>query len=196
MSQSLDAAVAKTIAEQLVAARHEYKLQVSRHYDDVLTELSQKIDTNRSVGKADIGALVLWKRISASTRWASKLMALPESEVREITGRALNKVQDNALTVADAAIAGRRELAALPGFKTGDALASAVLFVAAPTRMAVYDRRAQAGLRMLGLPLTSKPGRYGRYMTLVEQLRASVHKSSGVTWQARDVDLALFWLGR
>lgn len=93
-----------------------------------------------------------------------------------------------------AASAGRRALAALPGFKNGDALASALLLAAAPERMAVYDRRAQSGLRTLGFALSAAPGRYARYMRLVEDLRV-IAKRHGHPWTARDVDVALYELG-
>lgn len=55
----------------------------------------------------------------------------------------------------------------MPGLRTGDVLASAVLTAAAPTRMAVYDRRVQHALDTLGLTLTPAPGRYGRYLQLL-----------------------------
>lgn len=60
--------------------------------------------------------------------------------------------------------------------------------------MAVYDRRARAGLKILDLTLSAAPGRYGRYMKLVEDLRLSA-AMRGHTWTARDVDVALYWLG-
>lgn len=157
--------------------------------------MSARIEAAGSVDKADIGALVLWKRISARTKWAGALMALPDQNVRDVTRVAVRHVQDRSLSVPEAAVAGRRALGGLPGFTMGDALASAVLLVAAPTRMAVYDRRAQAGLRELGLTLSPKRGRYGRYMTLVEQLRNAVNET-GQQWKARDVDVALYWLGQ
>jgi hypothetical protein len=50
--------------------------------------------------------------------------------------------------------AGRAALAPLPGFRTGDALASAVLTAAAPDRMAVYDWRAHTALHTLGVSPT------------------------------------------
>jgi len=62
--------------------------------------------------------------------------------------------------------------------------------------MAVYDRRAQAGLEMLGLVLTPAEGRYRRYMALVEDIRADVILRHGRAWTARDVDLALYWIGK
>lgn len=66
---------------------------------------------------------------------------------------------------------------------------------AAPDRLAVYDKRAQAATGRLGLTLAARPGRYGRYMQLVEDLRRELRDAHGVTWSARDVDMALYWLG-
>ncbi|CAM5452111.1 hypothetical protein SAFG77S_02609 [Streptomyces afghaniensis] len=73
----------------------------------------------------------------------------------------------------------------LPGFRTGDALASAVLTAAAPTRMAVYDRRVQHALDDLGLTLTRAPGRYGRYMQLLDDLLKHGGPRTG-GWTGRD----------
>jgi len=60
--------------------------------------------------------------------------------------------------------------------------------------MAVYDRRADKGLRELGIKLTPKPGRYGRYMDILDSL-ASDARSRGKPLLPRDLDLALFQLG-
>jgi hypothetical protein len=61
--------------------------------------------------------------------------------------------------------------------------------------MAVYDRRAQIALQRLGLELSPSPGRYGRYMDVIERLREQAGSLAGTPWKARDVDLALYWLG-
>ncbi len=45
--------------------------------------------------------------------------------------------------------------------------------------MAVYDRRARTGLQRLGLELTPSPGRYGRYMELIEHLREEAGSMAG-----------------
>ncbi|MDQ2852593.1 MAG: hypothetical protein M3Y49_18040 [Actinomycetota bacterium] len=197
MPTDADHVVSPGAVDRLMAARGEYKREVSVHYDDVLTEVSNRVKDAGSVGKADVGVLVMWKRMRADTPWAGEFMALPEDHVRAVTARAARCVQDRSLSVPEAAVAGRRELSGLPGFTYGDALASAVLLVAAPTRMAIYDHRAQAGLKVLDLTLSARPPRrrYGRYMHLVEQLRGAVNER-GNDWLARDVDLALFQLGK
>ncbi|WP_217640611.1 hypothetical protein [Blastococcus tunisiensis] len=98
-------------------------------------------------------------------------------------------------TTPDAASAARSALTALPGFTTGDALASAVIAAAAPRRMAEYDRRAHAALRaVLGRDIGRRPGRYLRYMTEIVGVLDAV-RVHDPEWTARDVDLALFWLG-
>lgn len=61
--------------------------------------------------------------------------------------------------------------------------------------MAVYDRRAQKALRKVGLELTAAPGRYGRYMAMIDQLRDEADPGGHRPWTARDVDIALYWLG-
>lgn len=148
-----------------------------------------------SLGKLDIGALVFWKRLRADTPWAERLLDESEAHVREVTARAVACARDESLSVREAATQARRELVDLPVFKTGDAVASALIVAAAPDRMAIYDRRAHAGLRELGLELSDASGRYGRYMELIEQIRAEVN-ATGRDWLARDVDLALYWLGK
>ena len=85
----------------------------------------------------------------------------------------------------------RSALSPIPGFAVGGALASAVIYAVAPNRMAVYDRRAQRGIELLGLSLTAKPG---RYMAFVEQLCAETG-NFGSEFSPRELDLALFTLG-
>lgn len=171
-----------------------YASEVSPHYDEVLQEVSSRIRITASIGKTDIGALLFWKRLRANTPWVSKLMVMPDKDVRAVTEKAVSAVNSLDMTTPMAASVGRGALSPLPGFKSGDALASALLLAAAPERMAVYDRRAMAALKKLGLSLSTASGRYGRYMALVEDLRA-VANSHGHTWTARDVDIALYWLG-
>lgn len=180
--------------ETLRDSHAAYMAGTSRSYDEVLTEVADRIRATASIGKADIGALLFWKRLRADTPWVRELMIKPEEEVRVITEKAVSAVTDVSLPVPAAASAGRAALSPLPGFKTGDALASALLLAAAPERMAVYDERAQTGLETLGLSLSPARGRYGRYMELVEDLRSTAGQH-GHTWSARDVDIALFWLG-
>lgn len=187
--------VAEQVWSRLIAARRSLEHEASAAYDEVLVEVSERISASGSIGKSDIGALVLWKRIQANTKWAGRLMRMPDTEVRAVTRPAVDAVRDLNVAVPEAAGQGRRLLAALPGFTTGDALASALLVAAAPDRMAVYDRWAHAGLTVLGERLTSAPGRYSRYMTLIEKYLTTAHQHDPA-WLARDVDLALFWLGR
>lgn len=73
----------------LVQADDGYWNSVSPHYDEILHEVTDRVAASGSIGKVDIGALVLWKRMSASTRWASGLNVLPEVDVRKVTGVAV-----------------------------------------------------------------------------------------------------------
>lgn len=177
---------------RLVSAWEEHP---SGTYDEVFHEVAARIEDAGSAGKGDIGALLFWKRLRADTPWAATLHQVAESEVREITARAVQAARDDTITTPEAASAARSALTALPGFTTGDALASAVIAAAAPRRMAVYDRRAHAALgTLLGRDIGHRPGRYRRYMTeIVGVLDAVRVRNPG--WTARDVDLALFWLG-
>lgn len=148
----------------LLRADEDYRRNISPHYDEVLQEVTDRVATSGSIGKVDIGALVMWKRINATTPWARDLGALAEAEVRRITEAAVAAARDESLTPADGATAARRALATLPGCRSGDALASALLTAAAPARMAVYDRRARQGLKILEVDLLNGRGRYGRYI--------------------------------
>lgn len=178
----------------LCKAHTDFHASLSPAYDEVFLEVSERIRSSGHIGKADIGALVFWKRLRADTRWVRDLMVMADSEVRGETSKAVAAVNDLSLGGPAAATQGRSALSALPGFVRGDALASALLTAAAPDRMAVYDRRAQAGLAKLGLSLSATRGRYGRYMQIVEGLAATA-KHHGVSWSAREVDLALYSLG-
>lgn len=76
-------------------------------YDEVLRDVSCHAHEEHSIGKTDIGALVVWKRLNASTRWAKKLMLTPESRVRESTGKAWWIANDDTRSIADAGGAAR-----------------------------------------------------------------------------------------
>lgn len=179
----------------LIPARAGYLAAVSPHYDEVFHDVVQRTEHAGSLGKTDIAALVVWKRLSAQTRWVTELMSLPDTHVRAVTERAVTAVRDTALTPGEAARTGRGIIWELPGFRTGDALASAILTAAAPHRMAVYDRRVQHALDTLGLTLSPTPGRYGRYLQLLDDL---LHHGGAPAdgWTARDIDTALYWTGR
>lgn len=189
------AALCRQAWDTLIPARARYLAGVSPHYDEVLHDVAQRTEHTGSLGKTDIAALVVWKRLSAQTRWVTDLMSLPDTHVRAVTERAVTAVRNTTVSRSEAARTGRGIIAELPGFRTGDALASAVLTAAAPQRMAVYDRRVQHALDTLGLTLTPAPGRYGRYLQLLDDLlRHGAARADG--WTARDIDTALYWTGR
>ncbi|MET7765739.1 hypothetical protein ABZS71_28355 [Streptomyces sp. NPDC005393] len=160
----------------------------------MIREVAERAKATGCLGKTDIGALVVWKRLSAQTPWVSKLMSLPDMDVRCITARAVQAARDTGVSRAEAAQAGRGIVWELPGFRTGDAPASAVLTAAAPQRMTVYDRRVQQALQTLGFTLSRAPGRYGRYMNLLDTLLSQGgQQADGCT--ARDLETALYWIG-
>lgn len=121
-------------------------------------------------------------------------MSLPDFKVRAKTAVAVEAARDTKRDVRDAASRARSALTGLPGMGTGDVVASAMCFVAAPKRMAVYDRHAHHGLTLVGLELNNRRGRYGRYIGLVEQSRLELADNEH-EWTARQVDLALYQLG-
>ncbi|GAA2638737.1 hypothetical protein [Streptomyces axinellae] len=179
--------------QRLVSARQTYTDTVSPYYDETLQQVTQRARDSGNIGKADIGALLMWKRLRADTPWAADLLALADADVRRATAAATTAARDTTLSRSSAAQAGRAALASLPGFRTGDALASAVLTAAAPDRMAVYDRRAHSGLRTLGITLSHAPGRYSRYIETIDQLLADAPAPIR-NWTARDIDTALYWI--
>jgi hypothetical protein len=72
---------------RLQAAHTTYEQQAAPAYDEVLVEVTARISTTGSIGKSDIGALLMWKRLRADTPWARRLMSTPEAEVRTVTAR-------------------------------------------------------------------------------------------------------------
>lgn len=181
--------------DDLLEARQAYLRDVSPCYDEALDSVIEAVAASSSIGKADIGALAFWKRVRVNPKSAAKLHAMSDKEVREVTASAVAAVRNTDLLRPESARRGRSALTPLPGFRGGDAMASALLLAAAPERMAVYDRRAQKGLEMLGKSLTSSPGRYERYITLIDELLVEL-KDAGQGWTPRDVDTALYTLGK
>lgn len=178
-----------SLARSLVEAH----ATISPHYDDVFREVQQRISAMGNAGKADIAVLSFWKRLRADTRWVPRLLGLPDSEVRDVTGRATVVARDSDASAT--AGQAREILRALPGFAQGTALASALLTAASPDRLAVYDKRAHKGPRRVELDLPDEPPLfYARYMRLIEQCRAEA-EGAGRRWSTREVDLALFILG-
>jgi hypothetical protein len=178
----------------LATALQQYHDVVCDAYDETLQDVISRVAAAGSLGKADLGALLLWKRIRIGV-WAEDLLCMADADVRKITAQAVAAARDQRLAVPDAARAARQALLALPGAKSGDAFASAVILVGAPDRMAVYDYHAHLGLWRAGLRLDEKPGLYYEYMKLVEQCRAELLQHGHGKWTARQVDLALFTHG-
>ena len=175
-------------------ALNKYRESASPFYDEAIEDVMARAAQRGHLGKADIGAIAAWKRRNTITRWMRDFMSTADSAVREATATARDSALSTDGDIQSAASKARSALSPIPGFRKGDALASAVIYSLAPHRMAVYDRRAQVGLRCIGLSLTPKPGRYGRYMALIEQVIAEAERD-GKPLSARDVDLALFTLG-
>ncbi len=177
-------------------ARAAYEAMISPHYDEVFNDVAERVRENGYATKLDLGALVLWKRLQANTRWASRLGATADATVRDVTRRALSVYRDGPVSDAPArAQAARSVLAELPGFAHGDAFVSALLTAFDRENLAVYDRRADYALRtVLARPVRSGRGHYGRYIAEVHSLRTLVSEPDNV-WTARDIDTALYMLG-
>jgi hypothetical protein len=176
-------------------ALRQYRATACDAYDETLSDIISRVEIAGSLGKSDLGALLLWKRIRIGP-WATKLLSTPETGVRKTTGNAVAAARDTELRVPDAARLARQALLDLPGAQTGDAFASAVILVGAPDRMAVYDYHAHLGLWRVGLRLHAGPGLYHRYMGLIEQCRTELLAHGHGQWTGRDVDLALLTHGQ
>ncbi|MEU3791756.1 hypothetical protein AB0F07_18415 [Streptomyces fructofermentans] len=123
----------------LIPARAGYLDEVSPHYDEVFHHVAQRTEHTGSLDKTDIAALAVWKGHSVRTTWVTALMSLPDTHVQAVTERAVTGVRDTTLTRSEAARTGRGNIWELPAFRTGDALASAILTAAAPQRMVLQD---------------------------------------------------------
>ncbi|MFC9788883.1 hypothetical protein [Rhodococcus sp. NPDC127528] len=178
----------------LVEARSTYPSpENGSFYDEVLAEVQGRAASSGSLGKADVGALMMWKRLNLSTVWTRELNEWPDRKVRAVTGTALELARDTGLSIPEAAGRARAALVDLPGCRQGAAVASTLLTAGAPRRMAVYDRRAVVALHNLGYP--DPHGFYSRFMSTVAELAELVNGTTGERWCPRDVDKALFMLG-
>jgi hypothetical protein len=178
----------------LVQARGSYPNHEDGYfYDEVLLEVQAVAERSGSIGKGDIGSLLLWKRLNLSTPWTRALNDMSDRDVRTITGLALALARDNGYSIPGSAKAAREALISLPGCRSGQAVASTILTACAPQRMSVYDDRAVAALEQLQCPPPG--GYYSRYMSAVCSLADEVNKAHALNWCPRDVDKALFMIG-
>lgn len=188
-----------TAAAVLTAALATYRANnADGVYDETLDVVVERVRRAGYLTKADIGSLVLWKRISAQTRWARELGKTPDSEVRAATAKACEFANADG-PIVDAGQEARWALTSLPGMSSTSegSLASAVLVACAPTRMAVWDRRVKAGLEhpAVRMPVGRGNRYYGRYLEAVVQLQDAMRSEAGEAIVPRDVDLALWQLG-
>ncbi|WP_338890493.1 hypothetical protein [Rhodococcus sovatensis] len=160
---------------RLLRARADYENAVSDSYDEVLFDVISRVESARSIGKADIGALLFWKRLRADTPWAMALHNWRDADVRVATSTMYMAANDRSLDVPTAAGRARQALIELPGCVNGGALPSALILAAAPSRMAIYDKRALKALGLLGLAVDTSNGWYRGYMQTVEELRIEAH---------------------
>jgi hypothetical protein len=80
---------------------HSVRARKAAAYDEMLVEVATRIATTGSIGKSDIGALLLWKRLRADTPWARQLMSLAEAEMRTITKKGRGRCLRRRPTVAE-----------------------------------------------------------------------------------------------
>lgn len=179
------------VVEKLVAAHNNY----SKSYDEVFFEVQREAKLTGSIGKRDIGALMLWKKLRLNSTWPTDLNEKPDKDVRDITGKALKIARDECVEIPEAAWAARDYLKKmkLPGCRSGPTVPSTILTAGAPDRMAVYDRRAVRALARLGCE--DPNGSYYEYMKIVCALATQVNDAKDLGWYPRDVDKALWKIG-
>lgn len=185
------------VGRLLVDALTQHRLDAGDTYDETLETVVERAAAQKSLTKADIGSLVLWKRISAQTKWAKRLGMFPDATVRDATGQAWLHANNTRVSIPEAAQAARDALRGVPGLRGGTgALASAVLLACAPERMAIWDRRVSAALDALGRRPQFGEGFFRRYMeivcSLVEEMQPLL---AGQQVTPRHVDLALYRIG-
>ena len=176
--------------------RRHQEANLKETYDETLSVVVERVRAAGHLTKADIGSLVLWKRISAQTTWAKHLGNTPDSDVQKATGSAFDLANDRSRPAAEAGQGARWALNGLPGMssRSEGALASAVLVACAPERMSVWDRRVKAALELIGMPIKAGPRYYGRYLECVAKLQAMMASETDDTVTSRHVDLALWRL--
>jgi hypothetical protein len=54
--------------QRLITARQAYTDTVSAYYDESLQQITQRACASGDIGKADIGALLMWKRLRSCVR--------------------------------------------------------------------------------------------------------------------------------
>lgn len=166
-------------------------------YDEVLRDVSARVADQGSIGKADIGAMVVWKRSTATAPWSRRLMNTQDSEVRAVTARAYEIANDTSKSIPEAGDEARQLLTCVPGLGGGGAIASAVLLAMSPTRMAVWDRWANTSLTAIGREPQGPRQHYRNYLEIVVDLVDAMQESiDSHTVIPREVDLALFHAGQ
>lgn len=187
-----------------------YQQYWRRRHDEVLIEVSQRVQQRECLTKADIGALAFWMRTDAGSGWVCELHRYPDAFVQEVTSRAFVAVQEG-----DIPAAGQRgclilrELSGLvPTPEAGSSLplVSAILLACAPHRMALWNSRVEAGLNSPETgPEIQAPsggdGQYGKYLDICERVAAQLTQTSYArlhrkVFTPRDADTALSQLGR
>lgn len=170
---------------EVVEQRLEGMRRYGPHYDEVFWEVHTRIRERGDAGKLDLAALICWKR-SGQGHWVSDLMELPDALVRERSraGFATHLTDQQRLDA----------LAALPGFRTKSAIATAVLACNDPDEFGVLDRRALKGLERIERPIMRGRGETLRYLNRLRELR-NLTRSFRSNVTTRNIDQGLWFIG-
>ena len=168
---------------QLTSALETY----DKIYDEVFESVHERMAGNGFATKMDISALLFWKRIETK-KFRMHLLETSDSKVRSVTQAAFADGMSNADRL-DA-------MRPLPGCKSGIAVPTTILAAFDPGRFGIYDERALKALKRLRVPnCKCTISRGDIFFDHLARL-ATEMSVVGNSWTPRQVDMALFKLGK
>lgn len=153
-----------------------------RFYDEVLDEVHHRLVTHDEASKVDLAALIGWKHVR-NAPWMRELLTMSDSEVRDITRRAIAGAMSDSERVA--------AIRPLPGFGSGGAFTSVFFAAWSPERFGVYDRLVNQRRRLVveedcGCMWSDLP----TYWQHLRRIAAEMNSGSGA-WTPRMVEMAI-----
>lgn len=172
--------IGKRVAARLVHSAAEYDARFPA-YDELFESIGHGMREHRAATKADIAALIFWKRIRTDS-WAGQFLATSDQKVIATTKAAFAR----GLTDEERL----ERLRALPGFRHGAAVPSTLLAAWNPAAYGIYDRNAKRALAALALWPSDAAIGVARYFKLIRDVGNELEMTP------RAVDKALFIIGR
>lgn len=159
-----------------------------RFYDEVFTQVGDRLRANGYISKIDISSLAAWKRLNLNAQWMESLQELPDSELMQTSKNLLLpnlSIQDRVTRFWESGI---------PGFTSGTfAVASTILSAWDPVNFGITDWRARNRLTELGCTCGPHLNKYSIFLAHLHFIREAMNSSCPErTWSCRDVDVMLF----